>query len=167
MWTLIRSQGVASGLIEVGGFLSNKSSPAKVTTLSNTCAAILSFKISVTATLMKYVAGSNSRSYAVTMTILADSELRRNKLVLCFLTSILLRIDHSLGFICSWKSCPRGIHVPSKSTSTVSKRTKWIDCDPVTVALQMHVCGKSFLFGPHNTPFWVCCSVSFMTTSVS
>ena len=42
----IRSPGVASGLIEVEGFLSNKTSPANVTTLSSALSGILSYKIS-------------------------------------------------------------------------------------------------------------------------
>ena len=37
----IRSPGVASGLIEVGCFLSNKTSPAKVPTLSSALAGIV------------------------------------------------------------------------------------------------------------------------------
>ena len=41
------SPGVASDLIEVGCFLSNKTSPAKVTTLSSALAGNLSYKIVV------------------------------------------------------------------------------------------------------------------------
>ena len=51
----IRSPEVASGLIEVGGFLSNKTSPAKVTTLSSALADIIVVQNnSLTATMMKY-----------------------------------------------------------------------------------------------------------------
>ena len=39
----------------------------------------------------------SSRSSVVAMTILADSEVRRDKLVSCFSNLILLLIDHCLG----------------------------------------------------------------------
>ena len=55
------------------------------------------------------------------MTNLADSEVRRNKLVSSFSILILLHTDYFLGLIYSWKSCPCGICVPSNTTVPVSE----------------------------------------------
>ena len=64
----------------------------------------------------------STQSFAVSMTDFPDSEVRRKKLVSCFLDSIFLPTDHSLGLICTWKSWPCGTCVPSNSTVSVSKR---------------------------------------------
>ena len=103
----------------------------------------------------------------------------------------------SLGLICSWKSCPRGTCVPFNSPLSMWKRTFLDYCDAMTVALQCNsvdirsifliltLLHSGFVGGPteYGNPFFLvpifrifqechnvcppCCSVSFMTTSVS
>ena len=91
------------------------------------------------------------------MTTHADLELRRNGLVLCFLNSILLPIDHSPALICSWKTSPCGICVPSNFQWYLFQREQVeIDCDPMTVALQCTGVNNRSVSFPLNTPFWVC-----------
>ena len=141
-------------------FLSNTTSPSKVTTLSSALASILSCKIEASLLLgeipnlrFEHVVGCSDKynrglvdccdwfimwsfpvHRAVSMTILADVEL---KLVSCFSNLIYLPIDHSVRLICSWKSCPCWICVvPSNSTVSEKKKEQvWIDCNPMTGAL--------------------------------
>ena len=132
----------------------------------------------------------SNRSFAVSMTILVDLEVRWNKLVSCFSNSILLPTDYSLGFIYIWKSCPCGICVPSNSSVSMSKKTNLIDSGTMTVSLYCtnvkhysilwlsvndQVLQSTFLV-PNipsllstvcQTKIPSCCSISFMTTSMT
>ena len=143
------SPGVASGLILVGEVSFRAKLFLQMTTLSTAFACMLSRKkkrhcrfheiqnlrlqlvvdcnlksnhglgdrFASTASFFVQELVLSSRSSAVLMTNLADSEVGRNKLVLSFSNLILLPIDHSLRLIHS------------------QKKTLWIDCNTMTVAL--------------------------------
>ena len=88
------------------------------------------------------------------MTVLAHSELSRNKLVLCFLDSKtpahrpFSRIDLLVEELLVWNRCS----FLFDGTCFKENRFGLI----ATHDLAMHECMESFRFGPHNTPFSVC-----------
>ena len=93
----------------------------------------------------------SSRSFAVTMTNLADSEVRRNKLVSYFFNVVRLPVDQSPGLIKVGSAAPvwnmgsfQLDGIPSREYNVGLIVTPWLW--PCT----------SFLFHPHNTPLWVC-----------
>ena len=71
-----------------------------------------------------------NRSSAVSMTNLADSDVRRNKLVSCFSNLILLPKAHSPGLIYSLKSCPCG-NVCSFQLNGICLKENVLRCDTI------------------------------------
>ena len=69
------------------------------------------------------------------MTILADSKLKRNKLVSCFLESSLLPTDHKIDLLLEelpvWK-----VRSSKFKRYLFEREQVWIYCDPLTVGLQ-------------------------------
>ena len=154
----IRPPRVAFRVIEVWVFLSSKTSPANVTTLSSALAGILSYKIIASLLLEQVVDGSNKYNrglgdyFYLCSPILGSSSGPFQLIVRCrdddsfgfraekkracpvLLEPNPLPMDHSPALICSWKNLPCGICVPSNSTVFVSKRTS-LD------SLRLHDCG--------------------------